>query len=150
MQTLQGNLYVVTSAGMSQAVLRSKTLSFEPQAAKLAGPLLGVSEETVRVLGLDEKGHWIGSPGLTERRADISQKLSPGLELSKLSTATAVEIARIFEREALDSCVCDLYLWLRETITYATAVGLYGPQCPIASDHSLVDDLWFVYRPMEM
>lgn len=104
--------------------------------------MLGISKEAVRHLGLAEDGHWIGSSGMAERRVDFNKNLAPGTGLSSISKAAADQVVTLVNDIGPDGVSKDLYFWLRDSVTYATAVALYGQFSPVAVDRSLINDIW--------
>jgi len=109
---------------------------------RLGGAMLGISKEATQKLGLGENGHWIGSPAMGERRVDLNNKLAPGANLSLVTKTAGQEFANIVNEFKSDWVEKDLYMWLRDNVTYVTLLALYGPSCPMALDRSLIDDLW--------
>ena len=110
--------------------------------------LLGVSQEFVQSIGMDEQGHWVGTDVLGVRRNDFSSNLA--MHTDKLAAVTkpvAAHFSQLVNDIGTDWVERDLYNWLRDGITYATAFGLYGPKNPVVLDESLLDDFWYAYHP---
>lgn len=137
--------YIIASPSLAHLALNTKALSLEPLKAKVAQPLLGVSKAASRLLGRGNNGEWVGSEITDEHRLELIRQLSPGPELSRLSSAAAHQLST-----SINACANvasngeprDLYLWLRDTITIATTIGLYGPDSPFSRKPSLINDIW--------
>lgn len=142
MKTLSNKTYIITSPSLSQAALRCKTLSLEPLSARIMGPLLGLTKKGVRQLGISKNGSWLGSPGMAERRIGFKKHLAPGEDLSDIGMAAGAAIAKIINEMDSEWLEQDLYVWLRDAITIATGIGLYGPYSPVVLEPSLVEDIW--------
>ena len=108
------------------------------------GPLLGLSEKGVRQLGISESGHWLGSPGMAERRVGFNKHLAPGEDLSDIGKAAGAAVATIVNKIGSGLVEHDLYLWIRNAVTIATGVGLYGPHSPVLVEPSAIEDIWYV------
>lgn len=142
MKSLSRKTYIITSPSLSQVALRSKALSLEPLSAKIMGPLLGLSEKGVRQLGISESDHWLGSPGMVERRVGFNKYLAPGEDLSDIGKVAGAAIANIVNKMKSELVEHDLYLWIRNAVTTATGVGLYGPYSPVLTEPSVIEDIW--------
>jgi hypothetical protein len=143
MKVFSNKTYVIVSPALSQIALRSKALSLEPLSVRLSGAMLGISKHAVRNLGLADDGHWVGSPGMAERRVDLNKRLAPGTELSIVTKAAGEQLATIVNDFGSDWTEKDLYMWLRDSVTFATLLALYGPSSPMALDRSLINDVWY-------
>ncbi|KAK3685831.1 cytochrome P450 [Podospora appendiculata] len=139
-----GNIktYVVTEPGLSHAALQSRALSLEPLSATVATKMLGMSKTANRHFGIDEHGHFIGSPMLTERRLEFSKMLASGPSLTEPSQVASNCVANAVNNVGTGLGKHDLFGWLRDVITVGTIGGLYGPMNPVALDPTLVEDIW--------
>jgi hypothetical protein len=135
------------SPSLSHVALRSKSLSLEPLSVRIGASLLGLSKHATQTLGLASNGHWIGSTGISDRRLDFSRHMAPSGDLASVTQSTGEVLSRIVNEFSADWIEKDLYKWLRDTVTYATTVALYGPQSPLAIDRTLIEDVWYVQLP---
>jgi hypothetical protein len=73
--------------------------------------------------------------------------MAPSGDLASVTQSTGEVLSRIVNEFSADWIEKDLYKWLRDTVTYATTVALYGPQSPLAIDRTLIEDVWYVQLP---
>ena len=142
MTFLKYKTYVVTTPALSHAALRSKSLSLEPLSSLVAGRMLGLSKEANRLLGLGPNDQWIGSHAIGERRVTFSKHLASGPGLIEPSQTASNIVADGINKITTEWIKADLFMWLRDAITYGTVQGLYGPKNPVALDESLIEDIW--------
>ena len=143
MRTFSKKTYVVTSPSLSQVALRHKGLSMDPMFFPIGVPMLGIGKSTAdRMKVLDDDGYCVGLAVVPDRKLDFNRRMAPGTDLTALSAAATAEIASIVNKIGTGWATEDLYMWLRDTVTYATAVGLYGKHCPLIEDRSLIEDIW--------
>lgn len=135
---------MIVSPSLSHIALRSKSLSLEPLSVRIGERLLGLSQHATQTLGLASNGHWVGSAGIGERRVDFSKNLAPGGDLTSVTQSTGEVLSSIVNEFSNDWVEKDLYNWLRDVVTYATTLALYGSQNPLAIDRTLIDDVWYV------
>ncbi|KAK0635778.1 cytochrome P450 [Bombardia bombarda] len=134
--------YVVTTPALSHVALRSKSLSLEPLSATVATRMLGLSKAADRHFGIDERGEFVGSPTLGERRVEFSKLLGSGSTLSEPSQVASNAVADAVNKFDSNWESHDLFMWLRDVITVGTVAGLYGPKNPVALDPTLIEDIW--------
>ena len=142
MTFLKYKTYVVTTPALSHAALKAKSLSLEPLSSLVAGRMLGLSKEANRLLGLGENDQWLGSHAIGERRVTFSKHLASGSGLLGPSQTASDIVAEGVNKITNNWIKADLFMWLRDAITYGTVQGLYGPKNPVALDQSLIEDLW--------
>ncbi|KAG0649367.1 Cytochrome P450 monooxygenase [Hyphodiscus hymeniophilus] len=135
-------IYVITSPELVQAVFRnSKSLSFEPIAFKGSQRILQMGKEEIEKLG--------ASPDF--KHADYMDKINKGMHASLQPGAPLFEMnSRALNRFAVFLNEIDttekqinLYTWVRDHFTLASADAMYGEENPIAEDLSLIDSLHY-------
>lgn len=132
---LGGKLYVIFDPAIIQSAYRKKTLSFEPFAAEFAQREVLISDETQRKMKE------------TRLVPDFFAVLHPAMTGDHIHrmNATALnciakDINSIGEGNNMEHA--NLWLWLRDVVTMATAEALYGPDNPMRQEPSLLNDLW--------
>ncbi|KAF5023470.1 hypothetical protein F66182_4470 [Fusarium sp. NRRL 66182] len=141
---LGGKLYVIFDPAIIQSIYRKKTFSFEPFATEFAQRELGISDETFKIIRT------------TNIVPDFFQVIHPAMTGDHLHRMNANAL-RYVSKE-LDSIgdarnpfkTPNLWLWLRDLMTMATAEALYGPENPLMKEPSLLRDLWTFEQGLSM
>ncbi|RGP74625.1 prostacyclin synthase [Fusarium sporotrichioides] len=132
---LGGKLYVIFDPTIVQSAYRKKTLSFEPFAAEFAQRELLLSDRVQDKLKN------------TNLVPDFFAAIHPAMTGDHLHRMNAnalnyisKDINNIGGQGNLEQA--NLWLWLRDLVTMATAEALYGSKNPLRQDHGLLDDVW--------
>ncbi len=134
---LNGKMYAIWSPALIQAALRSKTLRFDPFIVEFTQPFLGLSDEAFRPgLGPRERESL-----LPARMTGLHQAMQPE-HLHRMNAAALNYIAESLNAVDAPIQIPNLYLWLRDLMTFATTEALYGSENPLRGRKDLVEDLW--------
>ncbi|KUI69476.1 25-hydroxycholesterol 7-alpha-hydroxylase [Cytospora mali] len=138
-------MYVVTKPELIQSVQKQhKTLAFPPIEAKFASKVCGASLEAQAILSKNVNGDE-GNFGLSmESYAAMRTALKPGSQLDDMNRVMIQEIARsldLLEPAKGQSRRTSIYAWLRDSITTATTISVYGPMNPY-NDKAIADAFW--------
>ncbi|KAL6916366.1 hypothetical protein FSHL1_007814 [Fusarium sambucinum] len=132
---LGGKLYVIFDPAIIQSAYRKKTLSFEPFAAEFAQRELLLSDrvqDKLKNTNLVPEFFAAIHPAMTGdhiHRMNANALNYISNDINKISGYGKLEHA-------------NLWLWLRDLVTMATAEALYGSKNPLRHDNSLLDDVW--------
>ncbi|PNY26855.1 Bifunctional P450/NADPH-P450 reductase [Tolypocladium capitatum] len=143
-------IYVVTEPSLAAAVQRNvKTLSFTPLVPDITRRVLGLDDETVKIVrqNLDpEPGEARGF--LADIHDMVYGLLGPGPYLNSLSCQATQELCLQLSRaeaslrgDDLPPTV-DLLAWIRHLVIVGTANYLFGIQNPITEQPELEDAFW--------
>lgn len=144
-------IYVVTDPVLAAAVQRnSKSLSFTPLVPDITKRVLGLDDETVKVVrqNLDPEP---GDPRgfLADMHDLVYTSLGPGQYLTQLSCDASQELCvqlAEFAKSSLsatkESNPVDLLEWMRHNVAIGTANYLFGPSNPISNSPQLEQDFW--------
>ncbi|KAK2043622.1 cytochrome P450 [Colletotrichum somersetense] len=133
---LNGKLYGIWDPTLVQAVFRNRNLSFEPFAVEFAQRELGFSNAILKTV---QESTLV---------PDFFEGIHQSMAADNLHRMNANALAYV--SDALDD-VCkgseayeatNLFAWMRDLMTMATAEALYGPHNPLRKDASLMEDIW--------
>lgn len=143
-------IYVVTDPALAAAVQRnSKTLSFTPLVPDITKRVLGLNDETVKVVrqNLDpEPGDARGF--LADMHDLVYSALGPGQYLTQLSCEASQELCLQLSQYSRNlkvaeaSPIVDLLGWVRHNVAVGTANYLFGQDNPIGGNSELENDFW--------
>ncbi|RDW80338.1 cytochrome P450-12 [Coleophoma crateriformis] len=138
LQMLWGKIYTVWDPQLAQASLRTRNLSFGPFVVEFAQKAFGLSAETFAKI-TDNK----------DLVPDFTEAIHAGMQpkcLHAMNATALNHISRTLDKVSPDDeggvAVPNLYLWVRDAITFATAHSLLGKENPFENNPSLVEDLW--------
>ncbi|KAL9564974.1 hypothetical protein ACKAV7_010888 [Fusarium commune] len=118
---LNGKIYAIWSPSLVQSALRNKNLTFDVFGIEFAENVFGLNKETMSII-----------------------RGTGSIEESLVSKMMALEYIgsciNSIGREGLN--VPNVYRWLRELMTHATAEAIYGVGNLFKKDLALVDVLW--------
>ena len=131
---------MITSPELTQAVFRnSKALSFDPIAITGSERIAQISKETIKKLEASPDSKHSSYVEKTTKGMHASMQAgAPLLQMnSRALNRFAVFLNEIDTREKQ----IDLYKWVRDHFTLASAEAMYGEENPIADDPSLIQSL---------
>lgn len=144
-------IYVVTDPVLAAAVQRnSKSLSFTPLVPDITKRVLGLDDETVKVVrqNLDPEP---GDPRgfLADMHDLVYTSLGPGQYLTQLSCDASQELclqlaefAKANRGPGVVPRSVDLLEWMRHNVAIGTANYLFGSSNPISNSPELEQDFW--------
>lgn len=132
---LGGKVYAIWSPIMAQAALRNRNMTFE----------VFLIEFTQYIFGLtDESKHALREGGAVAEILRQTPSSMAGQNLYRMNLRALVYVAERINAIGEDGLAIEnVYLWLRDMMTMATAEALYGRrENPLAKDASLMDTFW--------
>ena len=141
---LSGKAYILYDIPLVQSALRHKNLTFDLLSLEFAQRVFGLSDLAMEKLwGPDHEIESSVAP-LTMQRIKAAMQ---GQNLLRMNVKALGYVAGVLngigkEGEEGGLRVGNLYLWLRDFMTMATAEGIYGGDNPVREDPSLIDALW--------
>jgi cytochrome P450 len=142
-------MYVVTSPALAAAVQRNKNLSFNPLIPMATQRILGLDQETVKIVqkNLNREDNIRGF--IPELHDMVYAHMAPGESLDNLSASASKELANLVRNytvkihDSPDSRKEEnLLAWCQSFVTIATARFLYGPKNPIDTDTDNEEAFW--------
>ncbi|KAH7312697.1 cytochrome P450 [Stachybotrys elegans] len=130
---LNGKLYVMNSPALVQAAMRTPEISFDPFFAEFTNGMLGLNSRQAAV---------INNKKCMEELLQIIHTTLMGPPLHKVNVNALGYLAGELNKVPRDRSlqVANSFLWLRNHLTTATGVGLYGKNNPLAD--KAIDLLW--------
>jgi len=127
-------MYMVWDPSLIQGILKSRDISMFPFAVEFWAKFAGVSKEHLdrldqaRLPRLFQEMHAaIRGPPLLAMNVNALEHVAKELN--------SVESGRVVEME-------NMYTWMRDFLSLATATALYGKHNPFAKNPALLEDLW--------
>ncbi|WZH50219.1 cytochrome P450 [Fusarium acuminatum] len=136
---LNGKIYAIWSPSLVQSALRNKDLTFDVFGIEFAENVFGLNKETMSII----QGTGSIGESLVSKMMSAIKPAMTGQNLYRMNTRALEYIGSCINsigREGLD--VPNVYQWLRELMTQATAEAIYGVENPFMKDPALVDALW--------
>ncbi|KZL75264.1 prostacyclin synthase [Colletotrichum tofieldiae] len=133
---LSGKVYGIWDATLIQSVYRNRHLSFEPFAVEFAQRELGFNNAILKV---------IQESTLIPEFFDGIHKSMNADNLHRMNANALAYVSGALDdvckgSEAFETT--NLFVWVRDLMTMATAEALYGPHNPMRKDASLMHDAW--------
>lgn len=133
---------MVTSPELFQSIFRhSKNFSFDPLTIAAVKNAFQMPDRIIKILGSPVKGlEDVAYPVHSQTNRAMAANLAPGASSPILQmNARAMQRLAIFLQDIEeDGITVNLGRWLKDIFTVATAYGVYGPDCPLETDASLV------------
>ncbi|KAK3319118.1 cytochrome P450 [Apodospora peruviana] len=138
---LNGKAYVLFDRTMIQSAIRHKNLTFDVLGMEFAQRVFGLSDLAMEKLWGPDHDIETSAAGVTMQRIKTAMT---GQSLFRMNAAALNYIAEHLNSEVGEAGlkVPNLYRWLRDFMTMATAEGLYGSDNPIQKQPDLIDALW--------
>lgn len=132
---MTGKLYVIFDPLLAQSAFRSPQLSLLPIAKEAALKRLKLSEQAADAFR---------NKDLQDDLNKVIKASSTGVAASEFSRNSLKYIAEQLNRKALEGRGEQkvLYTWVRDMITTATIVGLFGFDSILNDDPKLLEALW--------
>ncbi|RDW69215.1 cytochrome P450-5 [Coleophoma cylindrospora] len=138
LQMLWGKIYTVWDPQLAQNSLKTRNLSFGPFVVEFAQKSFGLSAETFAKI-TDNK----------DLVPNFNEANHAGMQPKPLHAMNATAfnyISRTLDKVSPGDeggvAVPNLYLWIRDVITFAAAHSLLGKENPWENNPSLVEDMW--------
>ncbi|KAH7311472.1 cytochrome P450 [Stachybotrys elegans] len=134
LSVLGGKLYIVNSPKLAEAVLRNRSLSFEPFVRDFMKGATNIDSRNMKIFESEEfSSQWI----------KILYASMTGSELLKLNVQAIRHFGKYMAKLPTDRGfeVENFYIWVRNTISNASTTSLYGSHNPL-SDPRLVEAYW--------
>lgn len=141
---LNGKVYVIWSPVLAQAALRNPDMTFDVFALEFAQRVFGASDDAVARLRGERND---GGVAAGDHMRRILHPLKAALAGQHLFRMNVKALNYVAERlNAIDPAggleVENLYDWLRQLMTMATAEALYGAQNPARKEPGILDAEW--------
>jgi hypothetical protein len=121
-------MYIINSPELQQVAFRSQTLSFDPFLIEFADRMVGVGPEAIKTMtAVPEDPKQL--PFLKGFHKALHEHMTPGPKLQRMNDNMLKSIANVVN-DIQDETKYSLYLWLRNTITEATANAIFGSKNP--------------------
>jgi hypothetical protein len=142
-------MYIVSDPGLAAAVQRNKNLSFSPLIPEATQRILGLDQETVRLVkkNLNREDNIRGF--IPELHDMVYGYMAPGESLDELSATASRELAKLVNDYAVQvresngqQIQMSLLAFCQSFVTIATARFLYGPENPIDTDPKNESAFW--------
>ncbi|KIW09078.1 uncharacterized protein PV09_00026 [Verruconis gallopava] len=142
-------MYVVTDPALAASVQRNKNLSFSPLIPEATQRILGLDQETVKIVrkNLNREDNVRGF--IPEIHDMVYAYMAPGDSLDELSASASKELADLIydyagglQNAANSSNKEHLLKFCQHFVTVATARFLYGPENPIDTDIGNEQAFW--------
>lgn len=137
---LWGKIYTIWDPTLVQASLKSRNLSFEPFTLEFAEKAFGLQGKTLKK---------IFTPGLVPKFNEAIHTSMQPKHVHAMNINALKHISQVLDEIAPGEhgglTIENMFVWFKDLITFATTDALLGPHNPFASDHSLYNDLWFVF-----
>ena len=143
--TIGVRTYVVTTPDLASVVQRqSKSYSFYSFVVDITQRILGLDEETMRIVRRNADG-FEGHHGLMpELHTATTKSLRPGPELDAVSKIQMDAFTGILgDTMATEECTTGLLSWLSNAFALSNARAIYGPQNIFAAHPELIPDFWY-------
>lgn len=136
---LNGKVYAIWSPSLVQAAMRNKNMTFDVFGIEFAQRVMGITDEAAAII----KGPGGVEESLAPETMAAIKVAMTGQNLYRMNVSALTFIATRLNTFGPTVDVPNLYRWLRELMTMATAEALYGPSNnPLREDPSLIDALW--------
>ncbi|CCD44404.1 similar to cytochrome P450 [Botrytis cinerea T4] len=132
-----GKVYFVASPELVNAMIKSRSLSFDPVLRSTIAKLFTISKEGVRKY-VDP------SIGLETRWTKNFYGCLNGVQLKEINKAVLTDVFRQLDELPDEVNVEDSWLWLRDKLSFASTAAMLGRDNPFCAHPSLVDDYWYV------
>ena len=133
-------LHVVTSPELCQATLNHRNLSFDPWIRNFCKAVLHTSPQVDELLTPRHRDH---AGNYNERLYNVMHRGLAGSSAVSDMTIKALESVSInLEAIAGDGDLRNLNFWVRDIITEAVSVALYGHNNPLANDSKMREQFW--------
>ncbi|KAL1876361.1 hypothetical protein VTK73DRAFT_9540 [Phialemonium thermophilum] len=132
-------LYVIFSPPLVQSALRARSMDSQEFTTPYIPALFGISKRSHRrLLGEDGFHESVAPPFHHIFRSTLSGE--PLIELTRAVMDSVADALNEIGKEGVE--VPNLYLWVREKVTCATAAGLYGKKHNPYKDAAVIDAQW--------
>ncbi|KAI9735472.1 MAG: hypothetical protein M1818_006478 [Claussenomyces sp. TS43310] len=132
-----GKVYFVASPELVNAMIKSRSLSFDPVLHATIAKLFTISKAGVRKY-VDP------STGVEARWTKNFYGCLNGVELKEINKAVLTDLFRQLDELPDEVNVEDCWLWLRDKLSFASTTAMLGRDNPFCAHPSLVDDYWYV------
>lgn len=135
-------LYVIFSAPLQQSAMRSKNMEPEAFTANFIPRIFGIKQGTLdAMLGRDGIHESMSGPMQRVFQTTLSGDALHDLTLSTMDCVA--DTLNAIGDSGLE--VQNLYMWLREVMSYATSVGLFGRENnPYGKEPTVIDAQWYL------
>lgn len=133
-------LYVIFSAPLQQSAMRAKNMDAQSFTVNFIPRLFGIKQTTLdRMLGRDGVHESMSGPMARLFTATLS-----GDSLNELTLSTLNSVADTLNAIGDDGLdIPNIYIWLRQVMSLATAAGLFGHEHnPYGKDPAVIDAQW--------
>ena len=135
---LGGKIYVVNSPEFAHAVIRNRSLNFEPLITDFIRRLADISDKAMEIYE---------DPAFSAPWMKVVYSSMTGESLRSLNaTALKVVTGTLNELPSEGIVVPDLYVWARDLVTMASTTSLMGSKSPWRSDPRLINAYWCVSK----
>ena len=137
---LNGKMYMVFDLALVHAAHRNKNLSFIPYALEFAQRIVGYDDSFDRIIRVD---------GFIDEFFEAIHTAFSNRNNHQMNTnflrSIASRLVGLCASKGEEFIVPNVYLWIRDLMTYVTCDALFGPGHPFTENRpSLKDDLWYV------
>jgi cytochrome P450 len=128
---LGGKMYIINSPTLIQAAMRSRNISFDPFSLEFASGALGMTKHHIETF----------EPEMDNINHVIHSSLS-GDPVYMMNARALKDVARTLNdiKPGAIFLVNDLFAWLRELMSMATMIALFGEKNPI--DREVISLVW--------
>ncbi|KAJ1323902.1 cholesterol 7alpha-monooxygenase [Microdochium nivale] len=140
---LNGNSYALWSPHLIQQAMRHKNLTFDELGFGFAQRVFGPTQEAIDLLRGDPTTDSGDENSPSAKSMAATKPAMMGQNLFRMNLRALNHVADKLNElggEALE--VDNVYMWLRDLMTMATAEGLYGQQNPFRDQPGLTHHLW--------
>jgi len=139
---LNGKSYVLFDRGLITSAIRHRNLTFDIVSMEFAQRVFGLSSPTMEKLWGPDHDIEKSAAGVTMQRIKGAMQ---GQNLYRMNATALNYVAERLNVTGKDGLrVENLYRWLRDFMTMATAEGLYGSGNPLRgnSESEVIEALW--------
>lgn len=139
---LNKKLYVIFSPTLQQSAMRAKNMDAQSFTVNFIPRLFGIKQETLDKL--------LGKDGVHESMAipmgRVFTSTLSGDSLNDLTLSTMESVSNTLNAVGDGGLeIQNLYLWLRQVMSQATAAGLFGHKYnPYGKGESVIDAQWYL------
>jgi hypothetical protein len=142
MRVFGSRIYVICAPELVHSAFRiPKVLSFEPFVIESSRRAFNITEEGMKIIEAPPKVEG-GENYLSAIHKSMFEAMAPGASLLEMNSRVLATMAQYLDQIGNDEQPMNLYQWVRDVLTIATADALYGPKNPVSDNKKLVDYLW--------
>lgn len=127
---------------MVQSAMRNKDLSFDVFAIDAMKNVFDLHEDTVAMMRTDAPGEH----GPLQVALHTATKASlRGRAMTPMNQKAIERLVHVLNQAHEDGLqIPDLFLWVQDLVTYATACALFGKAHPLGENDDLMKALWYI------